>query len=110
MDTQTQTTTAQAQTDENFRERVQDAIKALATYGVSEEMIHGTAHLSTGRWTQLKQSATGITSRELACLSGALLQETIYLLTGDERNRVKFSPCSWTAMVQSLYPESEIAS
>ena len=110
MTAQTGVRPADAQTDDDYRQRVQSAVKALAACGVTEDMMRQTSHLSAERWGQLMQSPAGISSRELVYLSGALLQESIYLLTGDERNRIKFSPCSWTSIIKSQYPESEIPS
>lgn len=97
-------------TDESYRARVQSAITALAACGVTEAMIRKVARLDDEQWERFMQSADGITSRQLTCLSGALIQESIYLLTGDERNRIRYSPCSWMNIIRSQYPESEIRS
>ncbi|MEO3931430.1 hypothetical protein WMO79_01265 [Micrococcaceae bacterium Sec7.4] len=110
MTAQTEVRPDAAEADAGYRQRIQSAIAALAARGVSEDMIRSVAGLSPERWGRLTLSPTDITCRELTHLSGALLLENIHLLTGDDWYQIQFSPCTWTAMVRSVYPESEIPS
>lgn len=97
-------------TDEglSYRERFQTALTALGRHGVNEEMVRTKSGLPPARWEQAKVSLSGCRSIELINLAEALFVDSIYLLSGDDQYRIKFSPCSWTAIIHSAYPQREI--
>lgn len=91
-----------------YRERFQTALSALDGYGVSEEMVREKSGFPPARWEQVKISFSGCRTIELIHLADALFVDFAYLLSGDDQNRVKFSPCSWLSIIHSAYPQREI--
>jgi hypothetical protein len=94
----------------DYSARVRASLDALAKYGVTEEQVRLKVHMSPGAWKQFTQSPEGISTIEFVGLAEALFVDLTYLLTGDRSRMVRFSPCTWAAMVKVQYPESEIPS
>lgn len=89
-----------------YAERVDAQIQALLTQGVTVAMIQKQARLTPERYAALIQDHHGARLIELVYLAQALLSEIPWLVAGDSRQRIKYSPCSLRHLIKSVYPQA----
>ncbi|KIA73454.1 hypothetical protein ANMWB30_23810 [Arthrobacter sp. MWB30] len=92
--------------------RVGRALAILATYGITPYDVQAKSELSDIKWVYITTSdsaeLTGLSSLEAVFLAEALMLDVTYLLDGDRIYSVRFSPCTFEAMLLAEYPHAVV--
>lgn len=83
--------------------RIKVALEALSRYGITEDQVQVKSRFSDEQWARFTADLAGIKTVELVLLAEALMLDVTYLLNGDDRYRVRYSPCTLQAMIAAEY-------